>query len=106
MDEFKDLLLRYIFEVEDLNEIPLYELTEKDWENVYQLSEECYRTWDWNYGKSPSFNIKESHKFDSGLLDLRLNVKKEIIENCTIFGDFFGIGPVNQLEDQLTSVRH
>src|SRR5690625_6131415 len=90
MDEFKEMLLRNIFDVEDLNEIPRYELTEEDWENVYQLAEERYRTWDWNYGKSPSFNIKESYKFDSGLLDLRLNVKKGIIENCTIYGDFFG----------------
>src|SRR5690625_470766 len=100
------MLLRNIFDVEDLNEIPRYELTEEDWENVYQLAEERYRTWDWNYGKSPSFNIKESYKFDSGLLDLRLNVKKGIIESCTIYGDFFGIGPVNELEDQLKGVRH
>lgn len=106
MDEFKEMLLRNIFDVEDLNEIPRYELTEEDWENVYQLAEERYRTWDWNYGKSPSFNIKESYKFDSGLLDLRLNVKKGIIESCTIYGDFFGIGPVNELEDQLKGVRH
>src|SRR5690625_7630189 len=85
MDEFKEMLLRNIFDVEDLNEIPRYELTEEDWENVYQLEEERYRTWDWNYGKSPSFNIKESYKFDSRLLDIRLNVKKVLIENCTFY---------------------
>src|SRR5690625_1184913 len=30
MDEFKEMLLRNIFDVEDLNEIPRYELTEED----------------------------------------------------------------------------
>lgn len=106
MDEFKELILRYIFGVDDLKDVPRYELTEEDWKKIYQLSEERYRNWDWNYGKSPSFNIKESHKFDSGLLDVRLNVKKGLIENCTIYGDFFGVGPVNELEDRLTGVRH
>src|SRR5699024_1390957 len=89
MDEFKELLLRYIFDVEHVDEVPRYELTDEDWENVYRISEKRYKKWDWNFGKSPSFNIRESHKFDSGLLDVRLDVKKGIIENCTIYGDFF-----------------
>src|SRR5690625_2732705 len=92
MDEFKELILRYIFEVEDIKDVPRYELTDEDWENVYEISEKRYKNWDWNFGKSPSFNIKASHKFASGLLDVRLDVKKGMIENCTIYGDFFGIG--------------
>ena len=106
MDEFKDLILRYIFDVDDVKDIPRYKLTEQDWENVHKISKERYQQWDWNYGKSPSFNIKESHKFDSGLLDVRLDVKKGIIENCKIYGDFFGIGNVTEIEDTLSGVRH
>lgn len=48
----------------------------------------------------------ESKKFPGGLVDVRLDVKKGIIENCTIFGDFFGLGDVKVLEDALTGVRH
>lgn len=106
MDEFKELLLRYIFDVEHVDEVPRYELTDEDWENVYRISEKRYKKWDWNFGKSPSFNIRESHKFDSGLLDVRLDVKKGIIENCTIYGDFFGVGDVRDLEEALIGVRH
>lgn len=106
MDEFKELILRYIFDVEDVNDIPRYKLTEQDWENVHQISEDRYKKWEWNFGKSPSFNIKESHKFDSGLLDVRLDVKKGIIENCKIFGDFFGVGDVKDIEAGLSGVRH
>src|SRR5699024_5642223 len=106
MDEFKQLLLRYIFSVDDVEQVPRYELTDEDWENIYRLSNERYRKWEWNFGQSPSFNIRESHKFDSGLLDVRLDVKKGIIENCKIYGDFFGIGDVSVLEKQLTGVRH
>src|SRR5699024_5935092 len=106
MDEFKQLLLRYIFAVDDVEQVPRYELTDEDWENVYRISNERYKKWDWNFGKSPSFNIRESHKFDAGLLDIRLNVKKGIIQNCTIYGDFFGIGEVSDLEEALIGVRY
>lgn len=106
MEDFKEIILRYIFEVEDVNEVPRYELTEKDWENVKQISKERYQNWDWNYGKSPTFNIQESHKFDAGLVDVRLDVKKGIIENCKIFGDFFGVGEVSVIEERLSGVRH
>ncbi|WP_106498076.1 lipoate--protein ligase [Lentibacillus sp. Marseille-P4043] len=106
MDEFKELILRYIFDVEDVKDVPRYELTEEDWENVYQISKERYQNWDWNFGKSPSFNVQASHKFPAGLVDIRLDVKKGIIENCKIYGDFFGIGEVSEVEKKLIGVRH
>ncbi|MDY0406218.1 lipoate--protein ligase [Virgibacillus sp. 179-BFC.A HS] len=106
MQEFKDMILRYIFDVDDVADVPRYELTEEDWKNVMELSEKRYRKWDWNYGRSPAFNYQESHKFPAGLVDVRLNVKKGIIENCKIYGDFFGVGNVAVIEEKLTGVRH
>lgn len=106
MNEFKDLILRYIFDVGDVKDVPRYKLTKEDWDKVHEISQKRYQTWDWNYGKSPSFNKKASHKFPSGLLDVRLDVKKGVIENCTIFGDFFGVGEVEVIEQNLTGVKY
>ncbi|WP_164669550.1 lipoate--protein ligase [Virgibacillus doumboii] len=106
MDEFKNIILRYVFDVEDVKDVPQYKLTEEDWENIKKISEERYQKWEWNYGKSPKFNVQESHKFDGGLVDVRLDVKNGIIENCKIYGDFFGMGQISELEDKLTGVRH
>lgn len=106
MEEFVEILLCYIFDVEDVKDVPKYELTEKDWENIYEISKKRYQKWEWNFGKSPAFNIKASHKFPSGLLDVRLDVKKGIIENCKIYGDFFGLGDVKDIEEKLIGVRH
>ncbi|MEC5423672.1 lipoate--protein ligase [Virgibacillus sp. C22-A2] len=106
MDEFKEIILRHVFEVEDLKDVPRYELSDEDWENIQRISQERYQNWDWNYGKSPSFNIQESHKFDAGLVDVRLDVKKGMIENCKIYGDFFGVGDVQVIEDKLSGIRH
>ncbi|TQS76639.1 lipoate--protein ligase [Ornithinibacillus gellani] len=106
MAEFKDMILRYIFNVEDVNDVPRYELTEEDWKNVHEISQKRYQNWDWNYGKSPKFNMKQSHKFPSGLVDVRLDVNRGMIESCKIFGDFFGLGSIDVLEDKLTGVQY
>ncbi|GEN30708.1 lipoate-protein ligase A [Cerasibacillus quisquiliarum] len=106
MDEFKEVLLKHIFDVDDVKDVPHYELTEEDWKNIYDISEKRYRNWDWTYGKSPAFNFKRSHKFPSGLVDVRLDVKKGIIENCKIYGDFFGLGDIKVVEERLKGVRH
>src|SRR5690625_454939 len=106
MDEFKKTILQFIFNVDDEGDVPQYELSEQDWENVYELSEKRYQQWEWNYGRSPAFNKQVSHKFTSGLIDVSLDVKKGIIDNCKIYGDFFGLGEVQDIENKLSVVRH
>jgi lipoate-protein ligase A len=104
IDEFRSLLLKNIFEGQD--EIPEYVLTDEDWEKIYQLSKERYQNWEWNYGKSPKFNLQHSHRFPVGSIDVRLEVNKGVIENCKIYGDFFGVGEVGEIEEKLTGTRY
>ncbi|RKQ31298.1 lipoate--protein ligase [Oceanobacillus halophilus] len=106
MQEFKEEILKNVFDVEDINDVPEYVLTEDDWKKIYEISEKRYQKWDWNYGKSPKYNIQESYKFPAGLVDVRLDVQKGVIENCKIFGDFFGVGNIKELEAKLTGIRH
>jgi lipoate---protein ligase len=103
-EQFRSTLLKNIFG--DLDEIPEYVLTEDDWEKIHQLSKERYQNWDWNYGKSPKFNLQHSHRFPVGQIDVRLDVNKGIIENCKIFGDFFGVGDVAVIEEKLAGLRY
>lgn len=100
IEEFKQLLLENIFEGE--SEIPTYELTEEDWKEIYKISEERYRNWDWNYGKSPKFNLQHSHRFPVGQVDVRLAVQKGVVSECKIYGDFFGALDVRDIEERLS----
>lgn len=102
--EFRSMLLRYIFDTE--GEIPEYKLTEKDWKIINQISKERYQNWDWNYGKSPKFNLQHSKRFQAGSVDIRLEVQKGVICECKIFGDFFGVGDVSDIEEKLTDVQY
>ncbi|MED4073125.1 lipoate--protein ligase [Priestia endophytica] len=103
-EEFKQLILNYIFDGEE--NIQRYELTEEDWKKINEISKERYQNWDWNYGKSPKFNLQHSNRFPIGQIDVRLEVKKGQVEQCKIFGDFFGIGNVEEIEEKLTGIRY
>ncbi|MEH6955191.1 lipoate--protein ligase [Neobacillus drentensis] len=104
ISEFRSLLLKNIFEGQE--GILEYILTEEDWEKIHQLSKERYQNWEWNYGRSPKFNLQHSHRFPVGSIDVRLEVNKGVIENCKIYGDFFGVGEVSEIEDKLIGSRY
>lgn len=102
---FKEILLKNIFEHENLNPEE-YILNENEKEEIARLFEEKYSTWEWNYGESPEFTYKNYKRFSFGSIDIRLDVKNGIIENCKIFGDFFGTEDVDILEGNLKGVKY
>ncbi|MEH7354782.1 lipoate--protein ligase, partial [Neobacillus drentensis] len=102
--EFRSLILTSIFDGQE--EIHEYVLTDEDWKKIHQLSEERYQNWEWNYGRSPKFNLQHSHRFPVGSIDVRLEVNKGILENCKIYGDFFGVGDVSDIENILKGIRY
>ena len=104
VEQFRMEILKSVFGGEE--NIRYYELTEEDWKNIYKLSEERYQTWEWNYGKSPRFNIQKTHRFPSGGMDIRLEVNHGVIEEAHIFGDFFGVGEVADIESRLIGTKY
>ena len=63
-----------------------------------ELAESRYRTWEWNYGKSPEFTERRRRRFPWGALECRFNVKNGIITRCSLYGDFFTLGDTADLE--------
>lgn len=104
VEEFRNAVLHSIFEGEE--NVRNYELTDEDWENIRELSKERYGNWDWNYGKSPKFNIKHSHRFPVGGIDVRLQVEKGIVQDANIYGDFFGVGDVSEIEQTIIGSKY
>ncbi|MGJ9381645.1 lipoate--protein ligase [Salipaludibacillus sp. CF4.18] len=103
VDQLKKILLDYIFESGD---VETYRLTEEDWKGIEEISQRRYKNWDWNYGKSPKFDLQRSQRFDAGTIDIRINVSKGQITDCKIYGDFFGIGDVTDVQEKLTGVKY
>ncbi|GAB2714458.1 lipoate--protein ligase [Halomonas garicola] len=104
-EAFKEKILDGIFP--DGAERQTYRLTEQDWESINALVEEKYGRWEWNYGRSPEFDIQRTRHFAAGIIDFRLKVKRGgTIENVKIYGDFFGQHPVSDIEEALVGVRY
>ncbi|WP_342574085.1 lipoate--protein ligase [Solibacillus sp. FSL K6-1781] len=104
VEEFRMEILKSIFGGEE--NIQYYELTAEDWENIHEISKNRYQLWEWNYGKSPRFNIQKTKRYPSGSLDIRLEVNKGVIEEAKIFGDFFGVGDVDEVAQLLVGTKY
>jgi lipoate---protein ligase len=101
--EFRDLLLKGIG---DEMEIVQRFLDEKTLEQVMQIMEKRYLSWDWNYGESPSYNMKKSKRYEQGKLEILLDVNDGRIKNCKFYGDFFGSRNLVELEKELIGHRY
>ena len=99
----RDALLKGIF---GEGEIPVYQLTDSDWEQIREIAMKRYMTWEWNYGRSPAFNIQKSEKLSVGKLDARIAVENGRIQAVKFYGDFSSQKDVAGLEMQLTGLRY
>lgn len=103
MEEFVDHLLDSIYAGK---EIERYTLTDADWEKVHAISAERYGNWDWNFGKSPKFDVVQKRRFPIGTIDFRLNVKNGVIDEAKIYGDFFGVEDASEIAAALIGVKY
>src|SRR5699024_2877032 len=71
--EFRDLLLKYIFEMEGLEPVE-YKLTEEELADVQKSFDEKYSTWEWNYGESPKSNYKNYKRYLFGSIEIRFDL--------------------------------
>ncbi len=106
IEEFRDRLLLEIFGVDRREDVPELKLTDKDWEGVMKIREERMGNWDWNYGQSPDFQYEQSHKFPFGFVDVRFNVRQGKMQDVRIYGDFFGLGNISDVEAKLEGVKY
>lgn len=77
-------------------------LSDVDLSEIQKLKQEKYDTWDWNYGKSPKFEIQNKMRWPGGLLDLRMTVSGGKISSLRIYGDFLALESITPLEEALT----
>ena len=104
MDDFRAALLAHLFP--GGGPVPVHEFSVDDRRRVEELANTKYRTWDWNYGESPPFNLQRTQRFPSGEVDVRLDVVDGIIKTVRVFGDFFSSREIADLERGLTGVRY
>ena len=90
LENFRDALRTALFENEPME---VYTLTEQDIDAITALKESRYDTWDWNWGASPACDMTLSGRIEGcGKLTFQFRIKKGMIEDAALFGDFFSAG--------------
>ena len=90
LENFRDALRTALFENEQME---VYTLTARDLTAISALKKSRYDTWDWNWGASPACDMTLSGRIEGcGKLTFQFRIKKGMIEDATLFGDFFSAG--------------
>ena len=103
IDDLKAALLGGIFGCGDP---PTLELTADDWGRIEAIAADRYNLWQWNFGRSPQFNVQQSARFPAGKIDARIDVAEGRIQSIRLFGDFSGREDVAGLEAHLVGVPY
>ena len=105
-EAFREEILLKIFGVDSVDQVKTYTMTEEDWVKINEISDKYYRNWDWNYGKSPAFDIERRKRFPIGSIEVRFNVQEGKITEAKIYGDFFGLGDIADVEQAFIGTRY
>ena len=104
VNEFSDKILEKMKEFyPDMTE---YVLSEDELAKIQESYEKQFNTWDWTYGQSPEYTVERNVRYTAGKISTYANVENSIIKSVKIYGDFFGIGDVSDIEDLLVGVPY
>ena len=72
-------------------------LTAEELSAVEELRWTKYDTWEWNYGRSPQYDLINKRRFEGGGLEVRIQVKEGRISGIVFYGDFLSVSPLDGL---------
>ena len=101
--DLRTAILREIF---GDGSIPELRLGDEEWRRIEEIGATRYASWDWNYGRSPQFNVQKSARLPAGKVDARIEVEEGRIRSIRLFGDFSGRRDVAELEAHLVGTPY
>jgi lipoate-protein ligase A len=102
-EEFKRVLFNFQLKKEEAR---VYEISENESKSIQNLATEKFSTWEWNFGYSPKYTFKNKAEIEGKSLSVLLYVKKGIIEEATISGDYFNKTESERINADLLGARH
>lgn len=104
VQEFGDAILAQM--KEEYPEMDEYVLSDAELSEIQAMRDNQFATWDWTYGKAPEYTIERGVRYPAGKITTYANVENSTIKSVKIFGDFFGVKPVDDIEKMLEGVRY
>ncbi|HEO3561154.1 TPA: lipoate--protein ligase [Streptococcus agalactiae] len=104
VQEFSDAILAQM--KEEYPEMDEYVLSDAELSEIQAMRDNQFATWDWTYGKAPEYTIERGVRYPAGKITTYANVENSTIKSVKIFGDFFGVKHVDDIEKMLEGVRY
>jgi len=104
VEEFGDKIMEYMKkQYPDMKE---YVFSKEELDYIAKRAE-IKRSWEWNYGESPEFNITRGKRFKNGKIQIFATVENSRIKNIKFYGDFFGKNEdLSEVENLLKDVKY
>ena len=106
IEKFREYLLLNIYNVDSLDDVKEYQLTDEDWEHIIAFREEYTGNYDWNYGEDPDYELVREGRTPAGQIEFHFDISKGHIKDIKIYGDFFGLGEISDVEDKLRGTEY
>lgn len=105
--EFHDLMTAKLMGLDDLSQADTYELSDEQWAEIDKECDEKWLNWDWVFGQSPRMSAIRTERIEGvGTIEVNYSVNNNKISEMSIFGDFFGSEPIENVEKALIGIRY
>lgn len=104
IEEFTKKIMDHIIATHE--DCKLYTFTDEDIRKIEQIRDEKYATEEWNYGHSPAYSFQNTIRTDGGTIEMNLDIDQGIIRTAKIYGDFFNIKDITEIEKALENIKH
>jgi lipoate-protein ligase A len=78
-----------------------YQLTGEQLSEIRDIAGNKFATPDWLYGRSPNNAVAYAKHLPCGNVAIHMDIKRGIIAQCSITGDFLGNAPIAAIETLL-----
>ena len=103
LQELKEAFVREMAKSQDVQH---REFTPADIEAAQAISASRYSTWDWNYGKSPGYQLEKRRRIDGvGSIEVFLSTEEGRLSAFKTYGDYFGEGDEPELTGKLLGCK-
>ncbi|HPP43440.1 MAG TPA: lipoate--protein ligase [Caldisericia bacterium] len=84
-----------------------YSLNENDIKNIEKFAKEKFSTWDWIYGESPPFTIKNTKKFPYGSITFTAEIERGgIVKKISFEGDIINSSNIIYIQELLQGKKY
>lgn len=104
IETFQKHLLKIVLNAQ--NQVTKHMLTDNDWQKVSKLVVDRYRTWEWNYGRSPDFTVQKQGYYSGTYFSITLLVQHGIITTTQIIGEINLPGALSKLRTILVGLPY